>query len=334
MINFEMKQGSWKQAVAQYQHPDNRLSVWQLLTTISLYFVALYLMFRSLEVSYLLTLLLALPAGGLLMRVFILFHDAGHGSLFESSQLNDLVGWVTGILTFTPYHYWRHTHAMHHATSGDLDRRGTGDIWMLTVEEYQNLSPRKRLWYRIYRSPWVLFFLGPPVLFVVIRRFPDTSFKAREISSVYWTNLGVLAMVAGMSALFGFWQYIVVQLPVIWIASSFGVWLFYIQHQYDGVYWVRHEDWSFERAALEGSSFYKLPRMLQWFTGNIGFHHIHHLRPRIPNYQLEAAYRAIPEFQEAEPVKWWSSWKAARLTLWDEEHRRMVSFGDISRRKG
>lgn len=317
----------WQRAVAQYQHSDRGRSIWQVVNTLVPYIVLWYLMYRSLEVSYWLTLALSILAAGFLIRTFVIFHDCGHGSFFESRQANDIMGIITGILTFTPYYRWRHDHAVHHATSGDLDRRGVGDVWMLTVKEYLELSFWGRFGYRLFRNPLVLFGVGPLFVFLLVQRFSRGTTGKRERYGVYWTNLALLGVVVLMSAIIGIKAYILIQLPIILIGAAAGVWLFYVQHQFEGVYWERHDDWDYATAAVKGSSFYKLPKVLQWFTGNIGFHHIHHLGPRIPNYHLERCYRENPVFQEVKPITLPSSLKALRLRLWDEEHRKLVGFG-------
>jgi len=318
----------WQQAVAAYQTADLRRSLWQMLNSIAPYFILWYLAYRSLDVSYWLTLPLVALAALFGMRVFIIFHDCGHGSFFKSKKANDIVGIFTGIITFTPYYAWRHSHAVHHATAGDLDRRGVGDVWTLTYDEYQTLPLWKRILYRVYRNPFFMFVVGPTIDFVVLQRLPwvNTSVKAREKNSVAWTNLTLLAVVIVMSLTIGLKAYLLVQLPIIAIASSIGVWLFYVQHQYENVYWERHEDWDFATAALYGSSFYKLPKLMQWFTGNIGFHHIHHLSPRIPNYRLEACHYENPVFQEIEPLTLRTSLKSLHVRVWDEDRHKMIGY--------
>lgn len=318
----------WRQAVAPYQSADVRRSVGQLANSVLPYFALWYLAYRSLEVSYALTLLICVAAALFAVRVFIIFHDCGHGSFFKSKKANDAVGIFTGILTFTPYYAWRHSHAVHHATSGDLDRRGVGDVWTLTYEEYQTLPLWKKIGYRVYRNPFFVFLIGPTLDFVVLQRLPqmNSTAKPREKNSVIYTNLILLAILVGMGLLIGFKEYILVQLPIIAVASSMGVWLFYVQHQYENTYWERHEYWDFATAALYGASFYKLPKILQWFSGNIGFHHIHHLSPRIPNYRLEACHDANPIFQAVEPLTLRTSLKSLRLRVWDENRHKMIGY--------
>ena len=317
----------WQEAVAKYQNPDVRASLWQIATSVIPYIVLWFLMYLSLEYSYLITLALSVLAGGFLVRIFIIFHDCGHGSFFKSQKLNHMVGSICGVMTFTPYFEWRHAHAIHHATAGDLDRRGTGDVLTLTVKEYQQMPGWKRLGYRLYRNPLVMFILGPMFVFLVVHRFPSRNSKKRERTSVYWTNLAILAYIVPLVALIGFERYILIQLPIALLTGTAGVWMFYVQHQFEGTYWEKHVQWDYVTAALKGSSYYKLPKILQWFTGNIGLHHIHHLSPRIPNYNLQACHDANPLFQQVPTVTLGPSFKSVFFKLWDEEQRRLVGFG-------
>lgn len=329
-INISQEQ-SWHETIAKYQTPDARRSWWQVANTIIPYFFLGFLMYLSLSVSYWLTLLLAIPAAGFMMRTFIIFHDCGHGSFFKSKRANDTMGIFTGILTFTPYYRWRHDHAVHHACAGDLDRRGVGDVWMLTVDEYQALPTWRKLVYRVVRHPLVMFTVGSLAVFLIGHRFASRASGKRERYSVYWTNLALLGIALLMSALIGFKAYVLIQLPILAIGTSIGVWLFYVQHQFDGVYWERHEGWKFVDAALWGSSYYKLPRILQWFTGNIGFHHIHHLGPRVPNYNLEKCHYENPLFQQVKPLTLRSSMRSLFYRLWDEEQHKMVGFASLKK---
>ncbi len=249
----------WKTAVTPYQHPSAWRGVWQLLNTLVPYMVLWYLMYRSLAISAWLTVPLALLAGGFLVRIFIIFHDCTHGSFFKSRLANECVGCLTGVLCFTPFHRWRYEHAIHHASAGDLDRRGTGDVWTMTVQEYLEASRWKRRAYRLARNPFVLFIVAPLVLFLVLERFPTSKDGRRERLSVYGTNVALALMLVGLSWVFGWRIYLPLQLAAVMVASSAGVWLFYVQHQFEDVYWERGEDWDYEKAALQGSSFYKLP---------------------------------------------------------------------------
>jgi omega-6 fatty acid desaturase (delta-12 desaturase) len=322
---------AWKVIVARYQRPALWRGIWQILNTVVPYAGLWYLMYLSLSVSYWLTVPIALLAGGFLVRVFIIFHDCGHGSFFKSRLANDVLGIITGVLCFTPYYRWRWEHAVHHSSSGDLDRRGTGDVWTLTVQEYLEASRWKRFSYRLARNPVVLFVLAPLVLFLIVERIPNGEGGRREQLSVHVTNLLILCIAIGLSSVFGWKTYLIFQLALVMIAGSAGVWLFYVQHQFEGVYWERRERWDYVKAALKGSSFYKLPKILQWFSGNIGFHHIHHLSPRIPNYHLEKCHRAEPLFQTVKAVTLFSSLKSLGFRLWDEQRGKMVGYSALAR---
>jgi omega-6 fatty acid desaturase (delta-12 desaturase) len=317
---------SWKEIVAKYQKSALWPSLWQVANTLVPYAAVWWLMYLSLAVSWWLALPLAVLAGGFMVRVFIIFHDCGHGSFFASARANNVLGFMTGVLTFTPYFHWRWEHAAHHATSSDLDRRGMGDVWTLTVQEYLEASRWKRFAYRLARNPFSLFGLAPLFLFLVKQRFAAPQAPRREQNSVFWTNLAAGFMAAWLCWVFGFKAYLLLQLLVVMVAGSAGIWLFYVQHQFDGVYWERNANWDYRTAALKGSSFYKLPKVLQWFSGNIGFHHIHHLSPRIPNYNLEKCHRAEPLFQTVKPVTLFSSFKSFTFRLWDEQRRSLVGY--------
>ena len=320
---------AWRKIVTKYQTPNLRRSVWQIANTHIPYIIVWIIMIQTLKISYWLTLPFIFLAAGLLVRNFIIFHDCGHQSFFASRRANDIVGFITGLLNFTPYVAWRHDHAMHHASSGDLDRRGNGDIWMMTVNEYLAASPRKQLIYRLYRDPFIQFIVAPIFLSLVLHRLPLPKMGKRERRSVFYTNLTIAAVVILMGLLIGFKTFAILQLSVAFIAATTGVWLFYVQHQYEGVYWEDHVSWDFARAAVEGSSFYNLPKVLQWFTGNIGYHHIHHLSPRIPNYHLEACHAEITMFN-VKAITLWESLGCIRFRLWDEENNRLISFRELN----
>lgn len=319
---------NWQKIVAPYKIPDTRRSLWQIANTLIPYFLLWILMILASTISFWLTLPLVILAAGFLVRTFIIFHDCGHGAFFKERRRNEIVGFITGLLTFTPYFHWRHEHAVHHSSSGDLDRRGAGDIWMMTVQEYLAASPRQRFIYRVYRHPIFLFIVSPIILFLFLQRIPYKSMRPRERRSIWLTNVALLFGILAMGLLVGFGTFLALQVAVMWIAASTGVWLFYVQHQYEDVYWQRHEEWDYATAAVEGSSFYKLPRLLQWFTGNIGYHHIHHLSPRIPNYNLERCHNENPMFQ-IEPVTLRQSLGCMRYRLWDEENMRLIDWREF-----
>jgi omega-6 fatty acid desaturase (delta-12 desaturase) len=319
----------WRPVVVKYARPDLWRSIWQLVNTLVPYFALFYLSMRGLEISFWLTLPLSILTAGFMVRTFIIFHDCGHGSFFKSRKWNDAVGVITGILTFTPYYRWKHDHAVHHATAGDLDRRGVGDVYTMTVEEYLAAPWWKRFGYRVMRHPIFMFLFGSVIVFVVTQRIPPTKGK-RQIASVWWTNLALAVWVTGMMFLFGWKAYLVVQLLVIFFGASVGIWLFYVQHNFEGVYWERREHWDYFKASMQGSSFYKLPAVLNWFTGNIGYHHIHHLNAKIPNYNLPKAFKENPIFH-VKPLTMLSSLKSLTLRLYDEKTRKLVGWRVLKR---
>ena len=323
----------WKAIVSAHQNPNIWRAGWQILNTVGAYGAIWFLMFLSLSVSWWLTIPLAILAGGLLVRVFIIFHDCGHGSFFKSPKANAFWGYLTGVLTFTPFYHWRWEHSMHHATTGDLDRRGTGDIWTLTVEEYLASSRWKRFSYRLARNPFVLFVLAPIFVFLVRERFPSPRASKRERRSVWIMNIVLAGVAMGMIAIFGFMPWLIIQLTVLAVAGSCGVWLFYVQHQFEDAYWERGQDWDYTAAAMRGCSFYKLPKLLQWFSGNIGYHHIHHLSARIPNYNLERCHHSHPMFEEVKPMTLLGSLKTLSYRLWDESSRKLISFRQLKKRR-
>jgi acyl-lipid omega-6 desaturase (Delta-12 desaturase) len=326
----EAEQLRWQPIVAKYAKPDLARSLWQVANTLIPYFALWYLMIRSIELSYWLTLGLSVIAAGFLMRTFIIFHDCGHGSFFKSQKANDFLGRVTAFLNFTPYYRWKHDHAIHHATAGDLDRRGTGDVYTMTVREYLAAPWWKKAAYRIMRNPLALLGVGPLLVFVVTQRIPLASQGKRERASVWTTNIALVAVIALMCWLIGWKTYLMIQLPVLMISSTIGIWLFYVQHNFDPTYWDNHESWEFAKAGLQGSSFYKLPLLLQWFSGNIGFHHIHHLSAKIPNYNLPRCYHENSLFH-VRPLTLWASLKSLSLRLYDEEQKMLVGWNGLKR---
>lgn len=320
-----------KAAVAPFQKPDIRRAIWQLASSAGLYIATLALMYWSLHLSYWLTLALTFPAGGFLVRTFIVQHDCGHGSFFRSKRANDILGSICGVLTLAPYGNWRRQHAQHHADWNNLDRGEHGaDIYSscLTVREYRSRTPVQRLLYRLPRHPVLAHFVFPPLVFLFLYRLPfDTprSWSA-ERRSVWLTNAAIAGCVGLLAMVVGLGSVAMVQLPVVAVTTIAGMWLFSVQHRFEASQWLRSDKWDFHLAALSGSSYLKLPRWLQWSTGNIGFHHIHHLAPRIPNYRLEDCYRSAAILREQAPLDLHTALKAPTLTLWDEASGRLVSF--------
>jgi omega-6 fatty acid desaturase (delta-12 desaturase) len=324
----EVKQNdrSWFEVVSEYNSPDIRKSIWQIINSLGPYILLWAAMYYTLSISYLLTLALAILAAGFLVRMFIIFHDCGHGSFFRSKKANRIVGTILGSLVFTPYDYWHREHAIHHKTVGNLDKRGSGDVWTLTAEEYSKLSPWRKFIYRLYRHPLLLLGIGPFFLFVLWFRIPRRSMNSEGRLSVHVSNLIVLLFCTSLILLMGWRAFLMIQLPVIYMATVAGVWLFYVQHQYEEVVWTRQEDWDYKTMALEGSSYMKFPRLLQWFSGNIGYHHIHHLSPMIPNYKLEKCHRENRMFDHIKPVTFVPSLRTLSLRLWNEKAGRLISF--------
>lgn len=316
----------WKEIVRKYQKPSRWGSLWQIVNTLGPYILLWIAMYFAMTISFWLVIPLAILAGAFLIRTFIIFHDCTHGSFFNSHWANDILGFITGVLVFTPYHHWRWEHSIHHSSAGNLDRRGMGDVWTLTIQEYIDSSRWKRFSYRLSRNPFVLFVLAPMILFLFLHRIPAHDAKKRERLWVHATNLAIVLIAFALASVYGITGYLVIQMTALLVASTAGVWLFYVQHQFEDVYWERKPEWDFADAALQGSSFYKLPKILQWFSGNIGFHHVHHLSPRIPNYRLERAHKAEPLFQSVKPLTLRRSLKSFTYRLWDEGRKRLVGY--------
>ena len=327
---------AWARVLPRYRPPSNARSIIELAITATPLVLVWAMMWAALGVGYWLSLLLAPPAAGFLVRLFMIQHDCGHGAFFGNRLANDWVGRVIGVLTLTPYDLWRHTHAIHHASSGNLDRRGIGDITTLTVDEYLARSPWGRLCYRLYRHPIVLFGLGPAFVFILRQRLPVGIERHSQLPwlSTMGTNIAIAATVAVMIWLVGVGPFLRVHLPITLIAASVGVWLFYVQHQFEGTVWARDGAWNQQESALHGSSYYDLPVVLRWFTGNIGVHHVHHLCSRIPYYRLPTVLRDHPELGGIGRLTLLQSLSCVRQALWDESQQRMVSFADVRRRYG
>jgi omega-6 fatty acid desaturase (delta-12 desaturase) len=306
-------------------------ALFDLATSVAAYLVLVAVMFLATGVSYLLVLVLAIPAAGFLIRTFIVFHDCAHGSFLRSKRANATLGAVLGVVLFTPFSWWRHKHAVHHATTGDLDRRGTGDIQTLTVDEYRARTWWGRVGYRLFRNPLVMFGLGPVWVVLIGPRLVTPGMRPRLRRSVLATDLALAVVIGALCWLVGWKDVLIVLGPPLLLTGAAGIWLFYVQHQFGDAYWQQHEEWSFDEAALQGSSYLRLPRILQFFTGNIGLHHVHHLSARIPNYNLQAAHDAcslgpVPTLSLVDGLR------AVRLKLWDADQRRLVTFREAGRK--
>jgi omega-6 fatty acid desaturase (delta-12 desaturase) len=320
----------WQALVQPYEHPTTWKSVWQLVNSVLPFLVCWALACRLARTSTLGSLFWCALGTGFLLRIYIIQHDCGHGSFFASRRTNDVVGCILSAVTWIPYFRWRHDHAIHHATSGNLARRGRGDVWTMTVREYERASASVRLRYRLYRNPLVLFGVAPLFLFLVLYRLPAHADGRREIRSVHLTNLTVVLLVLALGAAVGFREVLVVHGPVLWMASTVAVWLFYVQHQFEGSYWAAPPTWDHATEALKGSSFLILPPMLQWFSGNIGLHHVHHLSARIPNYELTRCMAETPELQRARVVTLREGLRCLSLKLWDEDASQLVGWDRAS----
>ncbi len=318
-----------KKNIAPYEKTDMKSSIKQLVNTIVPLLLLWYAAYLSLSFSYWLTLPIVIVASGFVIRTFILFHDCCHGSFFKSRLANDILGTIMGVLTLVPYQQWKYTHSVHHATSSNLDKRGVGDMWVLTVEEYAASPLLHRIAYRIYRNPLMMFGVGPIFVFLFQYRFNRRGARRKERINTYVTNLSLISLYALMIWAIGWQAFIMIQGPIFFVSGLFGIWLFYVQHQFEDSYFENEDEWSYVKAAVDGSSYYKLPKPLQWITGNIGFHHVHHLSPKVPNYNLEKAHNATPPLQQATTITIGTSLKSLRFRLWDEHNKTFVGFKDI-----
>lgn len=325
----------WRKLLKPYAQASRKRAWFQILNTVVPYLALLGVMGIGLyfKVPYILIALLAIPTGAFMVRVFILFHDCTHLSFFKSKRGNHIAGHIFSVLTFTPYSIWQSEHNKHHGTVGNLDERGIGDVWTMTVDEYLESSKLKKFGYKLYRHPIFLFFVAPFFLFAVLNRLPSKRFTTKaHYRSHLITNMGILATILVVSLTLGIKYYLLIQLPVLFFASVMGVWLFFVQHQFEEVYWQRHGEWDFVKAAVEGSSFYKLPVVLDWITGHIGYHNIHHLNPRIPNYNLKKCYREIHEFKNSKTITFFKSFKMALLNLYDEKTGKLIKIRDLRKK--
>ncbi|ANE45286.1 fatty acid desaturase [Paenibacillus swuensis] len=320
-----------KKNVAPFEKTDMKSSIRQLVNTLVPLVLLWYTAYLTLSVSYWITLPIALVASGFVVRTFILFHDCCHQSFFKSRLANDILGTIMGVLTLVPYQQWKHTHSVHHATSSNLDKRGVGDMWVLTVDEYKSSSFTRRLAYRIYRNPAVMFGIGPIFVFLFQYRFNRKGARRKEIINTYVTNVSLVALYSLLIWAIGWQSFLLIQGPIFFFSGMLGIWLFYVQHQFEDSYFENEEEWSYVKAAVDGSSYYKLPKVLQWITGNIGFHHVHHLSPKVPNYNLEKAHNAVPPLHKATTITLSTSLKSLRFRLWDEENKTFIGYRELKR---
>ncbi|PLR78974.1 fatty acid desaturase [Bacillus sp. V3-13] len=325
----KQKQMTLRKQVAPYERSNLKDSIWQLINTFAPFFLLWFLAYQSLSISYFLSLGFSVIAAGFLVRMFIIFHDCCHHSFFKNRRANKILGTITGILTLFPYSQWQHDHSVHHATSSNLDKRGTGDIWVLTVDEYLEAPFWSRVAYRLYRNPFVMFGLGPIYAFLIKNRFNRKGARLKERLNTYITNLSALALAALLCWTLGWESFLLVQGPIFFISGSLGIWLFYVQHTFEDSYFEEDKDWEYVKAAVEGSSFYKLPKLLQWLTGNIGYHHVHHLSPRVPNYKLETVHNNTAPLQNVPTITLATSLSSLKFRLWDEQNKKFVGFGRI-----
>ncbi|MFA1819385.1 fatty acid desaturase [Virgibacillus oceani] len=323
------KQAQLRKSVAGFAKADRKASIIQLINTVLPFFLLWFLAYQSLAVSIWLTLALSIVASGFVIRIFIIFHDCTHGSFFKGSKANRIVGTITGIITLFAFEKWKRAHAIHHATSSNLDKRGTGDVWVMTVDEYAAASFWGRLAYRLYRNPIIMFGFGPLYLFLLSNRFNRKGARRKERMNTYLINISIAGIYAILIWAVGWQAFLIIQLPILFISGSLGIWLFYVQHQFEDSYFENEEEWDFVKAAVDGSSYYKLPKIMQWITGNIGYHHVHHLSPRVPNYNLENAHESTPPLKKATTITLASSLKSIRFRLYDEASKSFVSFGEV-----
>lgn len=325
------KQAALRKAVVPYAKSQTKTSVIQLLNTILPFFILWVLAWQTLSISFWLSLPFSILASGFMIRSFIIFHDCAHGSFFKNKKLNDFIGTFTGVITHFAYEKWKKDHSIHHATSGNLDKRGIGDIWVMTVKEYEAAGKWKRLQYRLYRNPIVMFGLGPFQLFLGVNRFNRRKPKKKERLNTYLINVILVAVYLLIGFTLGWHVILLVQLPIIYIAGIAGIWLFYVQHQFEDSYFENESEWDFVKAAVDGSSYYKLPKWLEWMTGSIGYHHVHHLAPRVPNYHLEKAHENTPPLHKATTITLKTSLESLKFRLYDEEQKTFISFKEMRR---
>lgn len=323
------KTAQLRKFIAPFEKADVKSSVRQLVNTIPPFILAWFLAYQALDVSIWLTIALSVVAAAFVIRTFIIFHDCTHGSFFKNKKANAIVGTITGIMTLFAYEKWKREHSIHHASSGNLDKRGVGDIWVMTIEEYVEASKWERFKYRMYRNPLVMFGFGPLFLVLISSRFNRKDARKKERNNTYLINISLVVIYSLLIWAIGWQAFLIVQGTTMFVAGAFGIWLFYVQHTFEDSYFEDENEWDYVKAAVEGSSYYQLPKVLQWVTGNIGFHHVHHLSPRVPNYNLEKAHESTPPLQQATTINIKSSLKSLRYKLYDAPNKTFVTFGDI-----
>ena len=323
------KTAQLRKFVAPFEKADVKASVRQLVNTIPPFILAWFLAYQALDVSIWLTIALSVVAAAFVIRTFIIFHDCTHGSFFKNKKANAIVGTITGIMTLFAYEKWKREHSIHHASSGNLDKRGVGDIWVMTIEEYVEASKWERFKYRMYRNPLVMFGFGPLFLVLISSRFNRKDARKKERNNTYLINISLVVIYTLLILAIGWQAFVIVQGTTMFVAGAFGIWLFYVQHTFEDSYFEDENEWDYVKAAVEGSSYYQLPKVLQWVTGNIGFHHVHHLSPRVPNYNLEKAHESSPPLQQETTIDLKSSLKSLRYKLYDAQNKTFVTFGDI-----
>ncbi|AOM81449.1 fatty acid desaturase [Salisediminibacterium beveridgei] len=315
-----------KKSMKPFEVTDHQTSIKQLLNTLVPYVLLWALAYMTMSISYWLAVPIMILAAGFLVRTFIICHDCCHQSFFKSRRANAIMGTITGALTHVPFEQWKNAHNTHHASSSNLDKRGTGDMWIMTVDEYQEASLLKRVWYRIYRNPVMMFGIGPVAVFFIQYRFNVKGARRKERINTYLTNGLIASFYIGMMLLLGWQSFLLIQMPIAWLAGTLGIWLFYVQHQFEETYFEHDEEWSYVQAAIDGSSYYQLPKILQWLTGNIGYHHVHHLSPRVPNYKLSEAHEATPPLHHATTITLATSVKSLKYRLWDENQKEFITY--------
>lgn len=326
------KQAQLRKSVMPYAKSQTKTSVIQLLNTILPFLVLWFLAYQALSVSFWLSLPFSILAAGFMIRSFIIFHDCTHGSFFKNKKLNNLFGNITGVITHFAYEKWKKEHAIHHATSGNLDKRGVGDIWVMTVKEYEEATKWERFQYRLYRNPIILFGFGPLYLFLIANRVNRKAARRDERINTHVLTVIIIGIYLLIGFTLGWHVLLMVQLPIIYIAGMAGIWLFYVQHQFEDSYFENESEWDFVKAAVDGSSYYKLPRWLEWMTGSIGYHHVHHLAPRVPNYHLEEAHDNTPPLHQATTITLKTSLESIKFRLYDEDNNVFISFKAMKER--